>query len=366
MDGALRVVDANIGYFHDRFPGPAGVGNIYPAIGNTEWTSAFWTGMLWLAHEAGGDGRYREAAESQIESYAERIEKGIRTDTHDLGFLYTLSCVAAFRLTGNRRARDIALAAAGLLAERFLPKAGIIQAWGDLNDPAQRGRMIIDCCMNLPLLHWASAETGDGKFAEMARSHARKAMEYLVRKDASSFHTYFFDVETGKPRHGNTAQGFSDHSCWARGQAWGIYGFALEHGYARDPDALDAACRMADYFLEHLPDDLVCYWDLSFTEGPEERDSSAAAIAACGLMETAARLDTADARRARYRKAAEAMTASLARNYARHNPPPGGGILLHGVYSKPAGEGVDECCIWGDYFYLEALVRLFKTWTPYW
>jgi unsaturated chondroitin disaccharide hydrolase len=362
----LEQIDANLPVFTGSFPAPACVGNVYPAIDNTEWTSAFWTGMLWLAYEESGSPAFMRAAASQLGSYEERIDRRMRTDTHDLGFLYSLSCVAAFKLTGSTDSRMAALRAAELLAGRFLPKAGIVQAWGDLDDPAQRGRMIIDCCMNMPLLHWASAETGDRRYAEMALSHTRKAMEYLVRDDASSFHTYFFDAETGKPRYGNTAQGLSDDSCWARGQAWGIYGFALGYRYSHDPEVLDIACRMGNYFLNRLPEDLVCYWDLSFTDGPEERDSSAAAIAACGLLEIAGSLPESDTRKTTYADAAASIAASLAKSYASRSPRPGGGVLLHAVYSKPAGEGVDECCIWGDYFYFEALVRLTRSWTPYW
>ncbi len=366
IDFVLERIDGNLGHFSDRFPAPSSVGCVYPAIGNTEWTSAFWTGMLWLAYEVTGFPKYRKAAENQLGSYRERIDNRIRTDTHDLGFLYTLSCVAAYRLTGDRKARDTALRAAGLLAGRFHEKAGIIQAWGDLHDPAQRGRMIIDCCMNLPLLHWASGQTGDETHAGIAFSHARRAMEHLVREDASSYHTYYMDVETGEPRFGKTAQGLSDDSCWSRGQAWGVYGFALARLRADDEAALDMAVKMADYFLNRLPEDYVCYWDLAFTEGPEERDSSAAAIAACGLLEAARHLPSSEGKRAMFANAAGLIVKSLADGYTSREMPGSNGVLLHAVYSKPAREGVDECCIWGDYFYFEALVRLLKDWEPYW
>ena len=366
IDFVLQKIDGNLGPFSGRFPAPSSIECVYPAIDNTEWTSAFWTGMLWLAYEVTGSPKYRKGAESQLGSYRERVDKRIRTDTHDLGFLYTLSCVAAFRLTGDRTARDTALMAAGLLAGRFHEKAGIIQAWGDLSDPAQSGRMIIDCCMNLPLLHWASGQTGDGRYAGIAGSHARRAMENLVREDASSYHTYYMDVETGEPRFGKTAQGLSDDSCWSRGQAWGVYGFALARLRANDAAALDIAVKMADYFLNRLPEDRVCYWDLDFTEGPEERDSSAAAIAACGVLEAARHLPASEAKKDIYGNAARFIVKSLADRYTTRDVPGSNGVLMHAVYSKPGREGVDECCIWGDYFYFEALVRLFKDWEPYW
>ena len=153
---------------------------------------------------------YREAAESGLSSFKKRVEERIATDTHDLGFLYSLSAVAAYRLTGNDEARSMALKAADLLAERFFPKAGIIQAWGDLSDPKECGRMIMDCLMNLPLLYWASEATGDPRYAEMAVSHARQSAAYLVREDHTSYHTYYMDVETGEPKYGNTHQGYAD------------------------------------------------------------------------------------------------------------------------------------------------------------
>jgi unsaturated chondroitin disaccharide hydrolase len=154
-------------------------------------------------------------------------------------------------------------------------------------------------------------------------------------------------------------------SCWARGQAWGIYGLSLGFRYLRDPELLELATRLSHYFLNRLPDDWVCYWDLAFTGG-EERDSSAAAIAACGLLELAGHLPIADGRRRRYENAAAHIAASLVTSYAVRAENASNGLLLHAVYNKPAARGVDECCIWGDYFYLELLARLQLPWKPYW
>ena len=361
----LSKINGSLEAFKSKFPAPASIGNRYPAIDNTEWTSSFWTGMLWLAYEITGETQYRQAAEYQLDSYKERLDKRIRTDTHDLGFLYTLSCVAAYKLTGNEAAGETALKAADMLMERYYEKAGIIQAWGNLNDPEQRGRMIIDCCMNLPLLYW-SAASGKPEYGKAAISHANMAVEYIVREDASSYHTYYMDVETGKPLYGKTAQGYSDNSCWSRGQAWGIYGFALSYMYTHQTELLEAAARMADYFLNRLPSDAICYWDLAFTEGDEKRDSSAAAILACGLLELAKALPLTDKRKAIYENAASLIVKQLSLNYTSKDCEDSNGLLLHAVYSKPAGEGVDECNIWGDYFYFEALVRLVKDWKPYW
>ncbi|WP_405116420.1 glycoside hydrolase family 88 protein [Paenibacillus sp. FSL K6-1217] len=364
---AVGKIEPNLPVYTELFPASASQDLVYPAIENTDWTASFWTGMVWLAYEWTGDSRYREAAEEQLDSFRRRVEERIAVDTHDLGFLYSLSAVAAHRITGNLAARGMALEAAGLLADRYFPEAGIIQAWGDLNDPAQRGRMIIDCLLNLPLLHWAAEETGDSALASIAHRHARQSARYLVRPDHTSYHTYYMDAETGKPLYGNTHQGYADDSCWARGQAWGIYGFALAYAHTGDSSLLDASRQLADYFLSKLPADGIVYWDLIFTDGDgQEKDSSAAAIAVCGLLELFRQLPADDPGAAGYREAALEMLAVLAERYTTKEHPHSNGILLHGVYNKPRGWGIDECTLWGDYFYCEALMRVLGEWRRYW
>jgi len=365
IEGALAAIDRNLEYFGDSFPAPSSVGGIYPAIGNIEWTNGFWTGMLWLAYELTGAARYREAAEAHVRSFDKRQAERISTNHHDLGFLYSLSCVAGYKLTGSEEAAEAAMGAARLLLERYLPGAGIIQAWGELSDPAQRGRMIIDCNLNLPLLYWASDYSGDPSFRDAANQHIAAAARHIVRPDGSTFHTFFFDPATGAPREGKTHQGHADDSCWARGQAWGISGFPLVYRHNGDTSLLELSKVLANYFLNRLPGDGICYWDLIFTQGAEERDSSAAAIAACGLLELAKNLPLSDPLREQYERAAMGMVTELAQRYTAAASP-GGGLLTHAVYHKPNRIGIDECCIWGDYFYLEALVRLTRTWEPYW
>jgi unsaturated chondroitin disaccharide hydrolase len=362
----LKKIDENMKIFGNKFPAPASYNNVYLTIENIEWTSSFWSGMLWLAYDITGNPKYRTAASDQLESYKKRVDGRIFTDTHDLGFLYTLSCVASYRLTKDESAKDTAVAAAHLLVERYFEKAGIIQAWGNLNDPAQRGRMIIDCLMNLPLLYWASLVTGDKRFRQIAERHAMQSARHLIRDDGSCYHTFYMDVETGMPKFGRTQQGFSDDSCWARGQAWAIYGFVLSYLYTKDDKFLDISKKVADYFMSRLTGDLVCRWDLAFTEGDEEKDSSAAAIACCGMLEIAKQLRHDDPYRTIYRNSSLMILSSLIGDYVSSDQPASNGVLLHGVYNKPEGNGVDECCIWGDYFYFESLVRLYKDWTLYW
>ena len=366
MEFIIRQMDRNLETFADTFPSECSTNQVYRQVGNVAWTPGFWTGMLWLAYEVTGDEKYRLAAESQLSSYRQRVDERRYTETHDLGFLYTLSCVSAYKLTGNEDAKQLAIEAADLLHARYLEKAGIIQAWGNLNDPKQQGRMIIDCLMNLPLLYWASEVTGDPKYDHAAESHVHQSAKYLIREDASSFHTFYMDTQTGEPKYGSTAQGYADDSCWARGQAWGMYGFPLSYRYTGDGELIALTTKLSNYFLDRLPKDLVCYWDLIFTSGPEERDSSAAAIAVCGLLETAKHLPLMDPNRHRYENAALSILDSLIAHYMAKEVPESNGILLHAVYGKPNGTGIDECCIWGDYYFYEALVRVTRDWKPYW
>jgi len=155
-------------------------------------------------------------------------------------------------------------------------------------DSPDNCRLIIDCLLNLPLLYWASEITGDGKYKEIAEKHIHTALKNVIREDYSTWHTFYFDLNTGEPSHGATCQGYRDGSAWARGQAWGIYGIALSYGYTRKTEYIDLFRKVTDFFLKALPEDMVPYWDLEFKEGTEQpRDSSSASIAACGMLEMA-------------------------------------------------------------------------------
>ncbi|MFP5114657.1 glycoside hydrolase family 88 protein [Bacillaceae bacterium C204] len=363
---AIRKVEESLDRFKDTFPDAASVNNVYQPVKNDhEWTQGFWTGMIWLSYDMTGDEKFREVAEIQVETFRKRIDERLGLNHHDLGFLYTLSCVAAYKLTGNTEAKNIALKAADALMERFSEKGEFIQAWGDLNAP-DNYRLIIDCYLNLPLLFWASEVTGDGRYYEAAYKHAKTAMHVVVRDDASTFHTYYFDRETGEPTKGVTAQGYSDDSCWSRGQAWGVYGFPLSYMYTKDERFMEMYQKVTQYFLNRLPEDYIPYWDLIFTKGDQYRDTSAASIAICGLLEADKWIPADHPLKKIYRNAALHMLKSLIENYTTIDHPESNGLLLHAVYSIPHNGGVDECNIWGDYYYMEALVRVLKDWELYW
>lgn len=363
----LGKVRDNLTTFKELVPPAASENLIYLPEENTDWTAGFWPGMLFLSKELTSSKDFDDVINSQMASFKHRLENQIGLETHDIGFLYSLTAVADYRVNGNQASKDLAIQAADLLMKRYTPKAQIIQAWGNLADSKEQGRMIIDCLMNLPLLFFASEMTGDSTYRKAAYAHAKQTQKYIVRQNHTTFHTYYFDVNTGAPLGGKTRQGYSDDSCWARGQAWGIYGFTLSFIHTGDTTFLDTAKDVADYFIKELPKDKVNYWDLIFNDGSdEERDSSAAAIAICGLLELSRQLPISDKKHYEYEAAALEIMEALAKNYTTEMIPQSNGVLLHGVYDKKTDYGVDECMIWGDYYYLEALTRLNKSWYSYW
>lgn len=363
----IDKIKANTRTFYDSVPWAVSKNLVYEATPNAYWTSSFWIGMLFLAKELTNDDTFDEILSVQMKSFHDRLENKVELETHDIGFLYTLSAMADFKINQTDASKELAVRAADELMTRYSEKAGIIQAWGNLADMKESGRMIIDCLMNLPLLYFASQMTGDDKYRIAATRHAKQTQKYIIRENATTYHTYFFDRETGEALRGETAQGFSDDSCWARGQAWGIYGFTLSYLYTGDRSFLDSAEQVADYFLERLPQDSVVYWDLVFEDGSnQERDSSAAAIAACGLLELAKHLPLSHPKRENYEQQAVIIMESLSKSYTSKEVPHANGLLLHGVYDKNSNKGVDESTIWGDYFYVEGLVRLSQSWYMYW
>lgn len=360
----------NLPEFTYKFQNAYSEDGFYQPIENDYWTTGFWTGEVWLAYEHCKDERIKEAGLIQVDSFLNRINKKIEVDHHDMGFLYSPSCVAAYKLVGSEKAKEAAIKAADQLITRFHPVGEFIQAWGNM-DEADNYRLIIDCLLNLPLLYWATEETKDEKYREIAEKHIHTAIKNVIREDYSTWHTFYFNMETGEPDHGATCQGYRDGSAWARGQAWGIYGSALAYRYTKREEYVDVFKNVTQYYLEHLPKDMVPYWDLEFGEGSTEpRDSSSASIAACGLLEMSKYLNEEDA--AYYTVLAKQMMKSVVEHYAVKDSKESNGLVLHSTYSNHSPYntcnhyGVDECNSWGDYFYMEALTRMTKEWNQYW
>ncbi|MBO8436913.1 MAG: glycoside hydrolase family 88 protein [Spirochaetes bacterium] len=371
---AITIIRRNLPEYTYKCQDANSNGGIYKPIDNIEWTTGFWPGELWLSYLETGDEIFAHAAGILVTSFYERIKKHIAVDHHDMGFLYTPSCVAAWMIKRDAMAREAALMAADNLVSRFQEKGSFIQAWGAMGAD-DNYRYIIDCMLNLPLLYWATDETGDEKYRTIALRHTATCIANSFRPDYSSYHTFFMDKETGKPLRGETCQGYKADSSWARGQAWGVYGLALAYRHTGEHSYLDLFEKVSAYFMEKLPEDMIPYWDLIFQSGDEPRDSSSASIVACGFLDAAdsyEKLQEYDKAR-KYRKAAKELLKAVYDTCMVHADESGiNGLVKHGTYSKKSPyntcteAGVDECVSWGDYYWLEALVRLGGTWKSWW
>lgn len=354
LDFILKRIEQNMKTYSIVFPPPQSNNYRYGIYPNYEWTPSFWTGMLWLAYELTGDDKFKKTAQIQMQSYRDRMIHKVCINTHDIGFIYSLSCVASYKLTGNEYDKETAIMAADHLITRYNEKGKFIQAWGDVGE-AGNCRLIIDCLLNIPFLFWTTEVTGDDKYRFVAENHLKTALSVLTRPDYTTHHTYFFSSETGEPLYGKTAQGASDESCWARGQSWGVAGTALNYKYVSEPFVLDNYNKITNTFINKLPKDNVPYWDMDFKpEDNEPRDTSASAIAACGILEMN-KFYKNDV----HLNAVSNMITALIDNYLTENIKGANGILSDGMYSRPTGSK-PESVLWGDYFFFEALMRIKK------
>ncbi|WP_234734751.1 glycoside hydrolase family 88 protein [Tellurirhabdus bombi] len=316
------------------------------------WTSGFFPGNLWYVYEYTKDPKYRKLAEK----WTAPLEKEqYNTRTHDLGFMLYCSYGNGYRLTKNPKYRDIMIQGANSLASRFDPKVGVIKSWdkfGTYNYP-----VIIDNMMNLEFLFWASKATGDPSFRKIAVTHADNTMKNHFRADNSSFHVVCYNPD-GSVAAQKTHQGAADESAWARGQAWGLYGYTVMYRETKDKRYLTQAQKIADYFLSHsnLPEDKIPYWD--FNRPNEERDASAGAITASALLELS---QYSKAKQKTYVQAAEKMLQSLSSaSYKAKLGDNNQFVLQHSVGHKPGKSEIDVPLVYADYYFIEGLMRYEK------
>ena len=316
------------------------------------WTNGFWPGLLWLMYKETGDAFYRH--------YAERIEERLDEALmhfeglhHDVGFMWILSALADYRLTGNQKSKDRALLAAGLLASRYRIDGGFIRAWNE----DKRGWAIIDCMMNIPILYHASELTDDDRFANIAKAHADKAMEVFVRPDGSVNHIVVMEPETGEVIETLGGQGYCVGSSWSRGQAWAIYGFALSYIHTKNKAYLDTAKRVAHYFLADLAmkDDYVPDCDFRQPKEPVVKDSSAGAIAACGLIEIAKHVDERE--KDLYLTGALKILKALDKRCGIWDDS-SEALLKDGAEAYFATESHGLPLVYGDFYFVEAVLKL--------
>ena len=261
------------------------------------WTCGFWGGIQWWLYRYSGEDKFFIKAKAA----SERMDEGlIAFDPldHDTGFQYLLTTVADYVQTGCERARTPSLHAASVFAGRFNLTGRYIRAWNENpyidGSESKAGYAIIDCMMNIPLLFWASEETGDPRYRQIAEAHEDTAMREFIREDGSSHHIIVFDPVSGKVVNRPKGQGYAEGSAWTRGQAWAIYGFATAYAYTGKKEYLETSWKVAKYFMKHLPEDGIPPVDFIQPEEPAYVDSSAGVIALCGLIELQRWADEAD------------------------------------------------------------------------
>ncbi|SDJ55177.1 glycoside hydrolase family 88 protein [Aliiruegeria lutimaris] len=326
-----------------------------------EWVASFWSGQLWLAYSLTGEERFKNSARMRRPYFQTVLERPDWHD-HDLGFLFSLSCVADWKLTGNEHSREMALRAADFLAARRRQPMRFVMCWNPMRrDPpefaAQKvGTLNIDSMQAMALLFWAHEQTGQASFADIAHMHLATSAEYLVRDDCSSFHAYEFDPRTGAPVKGFTHQGLSDDSCWSRGQAWAIHGFAQSYLYSGRQEYRDMSARMADYIADKLPEDGVPLWDYDLPDNMHPyRDSSAGAVTAAGLYALAQGFGHGPEAE-RYTALADRILLGLVQTCDIAGRPEAQGLLEKGAAFVDLDRS-DNMLPYGDYYYVEALMR---------
>jgi unsaturated chondroitin disaccharide hydrolase len=322
-------------------------------VNGRDWTSGFFAGELWLIYEYSSDKKWISAAKK----FTAALEsQKYFAGTHDLGFMIYNSFGNGYRLTGDTGYRSVIIQAAKTLSTRFNPAAGVIQSWDVGAESKWKFPVIIDNMMNLELLFAATKLTGDSSFYKIAVSHANTTIRDHFRSNNSSYHVVDYDPVTGLVRQKNTAQGYNDASSWARGQAWGLYGFTMTYRETKNSVYLEQAKKIADYILSRLPADNIPYWDHDAPGIPDEpRDASAAAITASALYEL-----NSFSGNAVYRKTADQILQKLCSDYLSPGRQNQGFILLHSTGHKPASSEVDVPIIYADYYFLEALMRSAK------
>jgi len=311
------------------------------------WTSGFFPGSLWLSNKLLPDSNILKAAIKFTEGLT---EQQYNKNTHDIGFVILSSFGNGYKLLNKPEYKEIIFESAKSLSTRFNKKAGCIQSWNG------EFQVIVDNMMNLELLFWAAKNGSNKNFYDMAVTHAYTTIKNHLRPDGSSFHVVVFDTSTGEVIKKRTAQGYSDSSSWVRGQAWGIYGFTMCYRETHDTVFLNTAVKMADYFVNNLPEDNIPFWDLKLPLNSEKKfkDASAAAIALSALLEL--RNYTDDQKK--YDKTINNILHSLISNYLSKGTY-SDGILLHCAYNVNSSNPYDwdASTVWGDYYFLESLLR---------
>lgn len=319
------------------------------------WVSGFFPGVLWMLYEETGRDEFRKYAET----YTARVEPAKKlTDTHDLGFMLMSSFGQGYRITGNPHYLEVIHEGTDSLLTRWNPSLGVMMSW----NPNKRWKypVIIDNMMNLEMLCFSSKKFGDSRYQDIARTHAKTTIKNHFRPDGSTWHVVSYDPEAGGVQVKNTSQGFSDDSAWARGQAWGLYGYTMMYRETEDPAFLEQARAIGRFIKNHpnLPEDKIPCWDFNAPGAPDtQRDASAGAIMASAFIELS-QLDPGPESVEWLTVAIKQLMTLSCSEYLAAPGEQGGFILKHSVGSLPGKSEVDVPLTYADYYYVEALLRL--------
>jgi unsaturated chondroitin disaccharide hydrolase len=336
-----------------------------------DWVSGFWTGLLWIAFILTSEENYLRHALNLIEKLESKFSEV--SDTN-LGYLYGPSCVLGYKITEEKALRTLALRAADRMLVCFNQESGFfhidLSSWtekkiihfGESSLPVlpktfrerRIGITAIDTLPSLSLLWWAHKATDKKKYYRAALKHSLACSQAFIREDGSTSHLAYFDLETGEILHKGTLQGFEDSSCWSRGQAWAICGFAQAYEFSKNPSFKLSFEKLSSNFVKNLMEDGSVYYDFKDSQIPlVPKDTSASVIACTGWARYATIEDELNNRE--YAQLTDDVLLSLSKNYLQPNDEDG--ILVHGCYHNRAGLGVGESLIWGDYFYFEKFIK---------
>jgi len=320
-----------------------------------DWTSGFYPGILWNVYSESKDENVKKAAEAYCKEQSVILSRSPRN--HDLGFMIYNSHNNAYKLTGDEYYKNVMLQTADSLATLFNPKVGTLCSWPYIKKEGWEHNTIIDNMINLELLFWAAKNGGNPALKDMAVSHAKKSAKNLIRQDYTTYHVSLYDTISGNFIKGVTHQGYADHTMWARGQAWGVYGFTMTYRETGLKEFLTTAKRLANVFIENLPEDGIPYWDFNAPDIPDApKDASAAALIASGLIELSQLTENEENKSKYLNEAKKLLTILSTDKYLSKDKD--ASFLQHSTGHKPKESEVDVPIIYADYYYLEALLRL--------
>ncbi len=319
------------------------------------WTNGFYAGMLWQLYKETGNEDYRASAEKIEEKLDENLMIYQRMD-HDSGFKWLLTAVADYKLTGSDKSKNRGLIAAANLAGRYNLQGRFIRAWNDWGEESKnRGWAIIDCMMNLPLLYWAGKTLDDPRFVHIAVSHADTAMEYFIRENGSSRHIVEINTDKHEFIREYGGQGYSEGTAWTRGQTWAIYGFIISYMHTGDKKYLETSIKVADFFVDHIPESGIIPVDFLQPQLPAYEDSTAAAIASCGLLQLSEEMSALGLTGGeKYYEAAVKLLKTLSKERCDFNEDHD--ELLINCSAAYHDKEHHFPIIYGDYYFLEALL----------